>query len=220
MDDKLVPNDVSLPEHPDATQRRLRDDGEWVEAEQVFLSERARHYNRCRKAMPKGQRLSLAQRVECNAGAWRAVYTLYPVPEGAEPLPSLAKYLTNTHRVRVTKKLPRLSEAEEQRFDEIGDNDDHSGDVMWVYQNLEKPEVRAFDCPSRGAWFMLSHARRDAGWFYEKMYRPVAQQLAKQRAIGEADVYQPSKQEKMDRAELEEMIKEARDALAESAESA
>ncbi len=199
-------HDASLPEHPDATKRRLRDSGEWVEAEEIFNSVRERHYKRLRG---KNLKLTLGQRVEANKAAWEAVYQLYPVPPGALPIESMAKYLAGSHRLTKTQKLPRLTEAEEQRFDELGESDDHVGEVLWVYNNLEKSDVSAGECPSRGAWFMLSHARRDKGWFYEKMYRPVAQQLSKQKVAGGEDGYKPSKVEKQAVAEMDSMIQEA-----------
>lgn len=201
-----IANDASLPEHPDATRRRLREGGEWNEAEEVFLSQRERNYNRLRMG---SKPLTSSQRVEANKAAWEAVYQLYPVPHDAVPLESLAKYLAGSRRITKSLKLPRLNEAEEQRFDELVDNDDHVGEVLWVYNNLENPAVKAIDCPSRGAWFMLSHARRDKGWFYEKMYRPVAQQLSKQKSASGDSEYKPSKAEKMAVAELDGMIKEA-----------
>lgn len=201
-----ISHDCSLPEHPDATKRRLRENGEWTEAEEIFLSVRERHYNKLRS---KGGRLTLAQRVESNKAAWEAIYQLYPVPEGTAPLESLAKYLAGSHRVRKQPKLPPLTEAEQQRFDTIGEADDHVGEIVWVASNLENTRVNASDCPSRAAWFMLSHALRDKGWFYEKMYRPVAQQLAKAKAGDNDGQYKASRAEKLAVAELDQMISEA-----------
>lgn len=202
--------DTSLPEHPDATKRRLREQGDWTEAEELFQSA----YNYIRHKLNKASgktTMSLAERVEANEYAWRQTYSRFPVPADAVPLKSLAEYLNGNSggRLRVKKKLPELTTEEQERFDTIEDADDHVGEVLWVYGNLDNFQVKALECPSRGAWFMLSHARRDKGWFYEKMYRPVAQQLSKMKAAAGDDAYKASKAEKMALAELDQMILEA-----------
>lgn len=205
--------DYPLPEHPDATQRRLRESGDWVEAEQIFSEVRQRRYNQLRKTRG-GAPLSMSARVEANREAWQAVYQLYPVPEGAVPLPSLAEHLQGRHRLQRTKKLPPLNEAHYARFDEIGTTSDPGAEVLWVYANIENYSVDPMECPSRGAWAMLSHARRDNGWFYEKMYRPIAQDQAKLKAKQNEGEYVVSKAEKMAVAEIDQMIQQAVEASA------
>lgn len=200
-------HDYPLPEHPDATRRRLREQGDWPEAEEIFNGVYRHHTAKFRKG--GNTRLTIAQRIEANKAAWSAVYQLYPVPADAHPLPSLQAYLQNTAKAKATKKLPPLTPAEHDRFDEIGNTADPSVDAVWVYHNIEKAEIRAMDCPSRGAWAMLGKARRDVGWFYEKIYRPIAQQLSKIQSAKSDEEYKPSKAEKMAVAELDGMIQEA-----------
>ena len=79
------------------------------------------------------------------------------------------------------KRLPKLTADQELRFDSIGETDDHAAEVIWVYNNLDKKEVDAGDCPSRGAWSLLGEAKKNRPWFYDKMYRPIAQQLSSNR---------------------------------------
>ncbi len=201
-------NDASLPEHPEATQRRLREQGDWTEAEELLISRRTYYYNRFRKQRGGGS-LTIEERVEANKMAWDEVYAQWPVPEHAVPLTSLAEYLDEHKHIRKGKYLARLTQAHEERFDSIGESDDHVGEVLWVYTNIERTDVDPQTCPSRGAWSMLKHARRDKGWFYEKMYRPVAQQLSKQKSTAGDGDYKPSKAEKLAVSELDSMISEA-----------
>jgi hypothetical protein len=210
-------SDVSLPEHPEATQRRLRESGDWTEAEDLFKDVRQRHYNRYRRDRKNGYQLTIEERVEANKAAWDEVYKKWPPPAEAAPLNSLAHYLDNTHRIRKGKYLPRLSQADEERFDQIGEPDDLTGEALWVYANIEKNDIDPQTCPSRGAWSMLKHARRDKGWFYEKIWRPVAQQLSKQKAAANDGEYKASKAEKLAVAELDSMIQEAVSASGQSA---
>ena len=56
---------------------------------------------------------------------------------------------------------------------------------------------------------MMRHARKDKGWFYQNMYRPVAQQLSRQKSAAGDTEYKASKQEKLAVKELEAMIQEA-----------
>ncbi len=55
---------------------------------------------------------------------------------------------------------------------------------------------------------MLKQARTDKAAFYEKMYRPIALHLTKQKTAAD-DGYKPSKSEKLAVAELRAMITEA-----------
>jgi hypothetical protein len=157
--------------------------------------------------------LPVEVRAECHKRAWDSVYEKWPPPADAEPLASLVNYL-NTHDGNLInkgglKRLPKLTADQELRFDSIGETDDHAAEVIWVYNNLDKKEVDAGDCPSRGAWSLLGEAKKNRPWFYDKMYRPIAQQLSKQQAAVEDSEYKPSKVEKLACAELDEMIREA-----------
>ena len=105
--------------------------------------------------------------------------------------------------------LPKLTALDCERFDEIGETDDYEAEVNWVYHNRTNESVEACDCPSRGAWGLLEEARKNPEWFLEKVFRPLAQQMSKQKQAAAEEAYKPSKAEKMAVAELDEMIKEA-----------
>ena len=89
----------------------------------------------------------------------------------------------------------------------------HDDEITWVYLNIDNPGAECEKCPSLGAWTMLAHARENRGWFYEKLYKPMAERLAKARQVEQAVEYMPSKVEKLACAEIEAMIKEAREAI-------
>lgn len=201
-------SDVSLPEYPEATQRRLRESGDWTEAQELFNDVRQRCYNKFRKVRGSGS-LTIEERVEANKAAWDAVYAKWPPPETAAPLRSLAEHLECNKRVGKTKSLPRLTQADEDRFDAIGEYDDLIVEVRWVYNNLEKTDLNLQECPSRGAYFMLKHARRDKGWFFAKMWPQAARLESTIKAAKADESYKPSKAEKLAVAELDEMIREA-----------
>ncbi len=149
------------------------------------------------------------QTLEANKRAWDAVFEKYPPAPDAVPLESLADYLAENRRARKIKKLVGLTEAEEARFEQIGDTDDLASEVTWVYHNLANDSVEAATCPSRGAWEMLDYARKNKGWFFEKMHRPLAQQISKQKSQAEEGEYKPSKAEKLAVEEMDKMIREA-----------
>lgn len=206
--------DFQLPEYPDATRARLEAVGPavWKEADLLRRKVFNRLVHRARLKHGAGG-LPVEVRAECHKRAWDSVYEKWPPPADAEPLASLVNYL-NTHDGNLInkgglKRLPKLTADQELRFDSIGETDDHAAEVIWVYNNLDKKEVDAGDCPSRGAWSLLGEAKKNRPWFYDKMYRPIAQQLSKQQAAVEDSEYKPSKAEKLACAELDEMIREA-----------
>jgi hypothetical protein len=208
MDEHVA--DCQLKEHPSATWARLKASGQWEAAEKML---RSRKQNLRNKFAREGGPLTLQRRVEMTKVAWDAVHTQWPPPKGTPPLLSVLAYLEVTKSPATEDGL--TLEAR-RRFDTIGDNVDLAADVTWVYHHVDNAQADPLECPSRGAWSMLLHARLNKARFFEKVFLPVANQQARRKAANGEDVdYAPTKTERKAIGELEEML---RDAVAQSQE--
>lgn len=208
MDDGLAFEDYGLQEHPDVTKARLRASGDWEQADRLIRSERTAQYHKTRRERGPGP-FDENEAVRASKAAWDLVHERFPPGPEAVPLASLAEYIKGKRRARdKTRSRPPSAQAIE-RFEEIEGSHDHAVEVIWVYNHLDDQQASALEAPSRGAWTMLAEARQNKSWFYQQMYRPVAQQLSKQQSSAEEGGYKPSKLETMAVAELEKMIKEA-----------
>jgi hypothetical protein len=200
--------DFQLREHPNETMKRLRQCGEWREAEKVLRKVKQAYHRGFKKA---GGVLNTQRRLELSKAGWDAVHERWPPPPGTKPLESLLGYIETTKIAgkAVPKDLPTVSAAAERRFNSIGETDDLTGEVLWVYNNLGNANVDPMDAPSRGAWSLLAHARSDRKAFYRVHVRQAsADQNRRKTDVGEND-YKPSKAEKLAIAEIDAMIQEA-----------
>jgi hypothetical protein len=182
--------DQGLSEHPSDTMLRLRQSGEWPAAEKLLRKVKQKYHRKFKKA---GGGLSLARRVELSAAAWRAVHDHWPPPADAKPLESLLQYLQTTTSTGkpAPKELPAMTVAAERRFNDIGETTDLVTEVLWVYHNLDA-NVEAIECPSRGAWSLLAHARSDREAFYRQYVRQAMGELRRKKGDSEEYEYKPS----------------------------
>src|SRR5262245_20795455 len=137
--------------------------------------------------------------MELAKAAWDAVHDRWPPPPDAQPLLSLREYVKDKKEAtkrRAQPNLPPLSGAAIERFDEIGETDDLTGDTVWVYHHATNPSVDPRTCPSRGAWSLLEYARQDPDKFYRQYLKPAMAEITK-RKNAESYEYTPSKAEKM-----------------------
>jgi hypothetical protein len=205
--------DYQLREHPSETTKRLKKQGEWRAADKLLRKVKQAYHRRFKKS---GGGLNTERRLELSKAAWDAVHDRWPPPADAKPLESLLEYLQSTQVAgqKVTGKpartdLPGLSLAAERRFDAIGETDDLTSEVLWVYHNLGNSKVDPLECPSRGAWSLLAHARTDPKAFYRIHVRQAIADQQRRKSDATDHEYKPSKAEKLAVAEIEAMIMEA-----------
>jgi hypothetical protein len=74
---------------------------------------------------------------------------------------------------------------------------DFIADIEWVYQNIGRVGLRKRDCPSSGAWEMLSWAKGRREKFYEQMVPKALAQRDKKEEVGEGEGYDFSMLDKL-----------------------
>jgi hypothetical protein len=203
--------DCSLREHPNETIRRLKALGVWPEANRLLRKVKQQYR---RQAAKSEGAASLTHRLNATKAAWEAVLERWPPPIDAIPLESLAKYLRLANLAENSEEIAKraLTPSAIQRFDQIGDTVNHIEEVIWVYHHLDDEQVDPSTAPSRGAWSMLCHARKDKNRFYEKVYLPLMRDISRRQTA----VHRPYKVSDRELASIEDLKKMLRAAVAES----
>jgi len=119
---------------------RLRHEGRWNEACEYREAERQR------------LRTSGVSRKDAVERSWAAMLAEFQPLEVPEPSISASPSDAVHNRDLDQKSLPDLA-----------------GDVLWVYENLERSKLEPCDAPSCGAWGLLLHARQYRQWFFSTM---------------------------------------------------
>lgn len=149
-------------------------------AEKTLITERLRREGRWKEAyaFKEQRRIELRYarygRSEAVEMAWKAMVEKYP-PLPEEPAPAAPAKEAAPQMIANENFFP---EEEDDGFEFPPDAeqsaDQIAADCRWVYRNIARKNVQKKDCPSAGAWGLLSWARKNQAKFYEQIAVKIA----------------------------------------------